>query len=120
MEMQNTHGSLISSDQVEGTNVYNPAGDKLGSIDSVMIDKSTGKVRYAVLEFGGFLGMGTERYPLPWDTLKYDASRDGYVVPLDKDRLTNAPRYGANEQHPLYTESYGRGIYDYYKVPWYL
>jgi hypothetical protein len=117
METQNTSGTLISSDQVEGTKVYNPAGDKLGSIDSVMIDKSSGKVRYAVLEFGGFLGMGTERYPLPWETLKYDSERDGYVVPLDKERLTNAPRYDANTR-PSYTETYGRGIYDYYQVPW--
>lgn len=52
---------VISSDRVEGTDVYNEAGDKLGSIDDLMIDKRSGQVRYAVLEFGGFLGMGTDR-----------------------------------------------------------
>ena len=57
--------NVISSERVEGTSVYNQAGDKLGSIDDLMIDKLSGRVRYAVLEFGGFLGIGTDRYPLP-------------------------------------------------------
>ena len=61
----NTASSVISSSRVNGTHVYNPAGEKLGSIDSLMIDKLSGKVRYAVMEFGGFLGIGTDRYPLP-------------------------------------------------------
>jgi sporulation protein YlmC with PRC-barrel domain len=56
----------ISSTKVTGTAVYNANGDKLGSIDDVIIDKVSGRVRYAALEFGGFLGVGTDRYPLPW------------------------------------------------------
>jgi sporulation protein YlmC with PRC-barrel domain len=107
---------VISSDRVEGTNVYNNIGDKLGSIDELMIDKRSGQVRYAVLEFGGFLGMGTDRYPLPWNMLKYDTSKDGYVVPLDKEQLTNAPRY-AEESRPDYDDEYGRRVNDYYGVP---
>jgi sporulation protein YlmC with PRC-barrel domain len=110
-------GDVISSDRVEGTNVFNSAGDKLGSIDDLMIDKRSGQVRYAVMEFGGFLGMGTDRYPLPWDMLKYDTSKDGYVVPLDKDRLENAPRY-SQESRPDYDEDYGRRVNDYYGVPY--
>ena len=113
----NTASSVISSSRVNGTHVYNPAGDKLGSIDSLMIDKLSGKVRYAVMEFGGFLGIGTDRYPLPWDTLKYDTGIQGYVVSLAKDRLENAPRY-AQETTPEYTDDYGRRVYDYYGVPW--
>ena len=70
--MNDSH--VISSDKVEGSAVYNVNGDKLGSIDDLMIDKLSGQVRYAVLEFGGFLGMGTDRYPLPWSMLKYDTS----------------------------------------------
>jgi len=108
-----TTGDVISSEKVEGTTVYNDDGTKLGSIDDLMIDKRSGQVRYAVLEFGGFLGMGTDRYPLPWDMLKYDVSRDGYVVPLDKDRLSDAPRY-SDSDIPEYTPEYSRKVNDYY------
>ncbi|MDP9929131.1 sporulation protein YlmC with PRC-barrel domain [Variovorax paradoxus] len=105
--------SVISSERVEGTAVYNPAGDKLGSIDDLMIDKISGQVRYAVLEFGGFLGMGTDRYPLPWSMLKYDTSQDGYVVPLTKEQIDGAPRY-ANDQVPDYDDRYSGTIDKYY------
>ena len=108
---------VISSEKVEGTTVYNAAGDKLGSIDDLMIDKRSGQVRYAVLEFGGFLGMGTDRYPLPWNMLKYDTTKDGYVVPLDKDRLDKAPRY-PDDDRPAYTTDYGRQVNSYYGVDW--
>ena len=108
---------VISSDKVEGTSVYNTAGEKLGSVDDLMIDKVSGQIRYAVLEFGGFLGMGTDRYPLPWNMLKYDTAKDGYVVPLDKDKLEKAPRY-ADTETPEYTTDYGRRVYDYYGADW--
>ncbi|MGN6831389.1 PRC-barrel domain-containing protein [Paucibacter sp. M5-1] len=108
---------VISSDKVEGTAVYNPNGDKLGSIDDLMIDKRSGMVRYASLEFGGFMGIGTDRYPLPWSLLKYDTALDGYVVPLQKDQLESAPRY-AQSDAPEYTDEYGRKVYDYYGVNW--
>lgn len=110
--------NVISASDVEGTKVYNTAGSKLGSIDDLVIDKLSGQVRYAVLEFGGFLGMGTDRYPLPWSMLKYDTSQDGYVVPLDKATLERAPRY-AKDAVPEYTEEYGRKVYDYYGSEWY-
>lgn len=109
---------VISSERVEGTKVYNDTGDKLGSIDELIIDKRSGHVRYAVLEFGGFLGMGTDRYPLPWDMLKYDTSRDGYVVPLDKARLEGAPRY-TEDTPPAYDDDYRRSVHDYYGVTYY-
>ncbi|MDM0104382.1 PRC-barrel domain-containing protein [Variovorax sp. J22R24] len=109
--------NVISSERVEATAVYNQAGDKLGSIDDLMIDKMSGQVRYAVLEFGGFLGLGTDRYPLPWNMLKYDTSMDGYVVPLDKNVLEGAPRY-TQEQVPDYTTDYNRRVNDYYGVTW--
>jgi sporulation protein YlmC with PRC-barrel domain len=108
---------VISSDRVEGTTVYNTAGEKLGSVDYLVIDKQSGRVRYAVLEFGGFLGMGTDRYPLPWSVLKYDTQRDGYVVPLDRKTLEGAPRYEA-EHRPTYDDVYGQGIYGYYGAIW--
>ena len=107
----------ISSSKVEGTNVYNLHGDKLGSIDDLVIDKRSGQVRYAALEFGGFLGVGTDRYPLPWNMLKYDTDKDGYVVNIDKTQLEKSPRY-AEDEAPTYSDEYGRKVYDYYGFPW--
>ncbi len=108
-----THTDIISSERVEGTAVYNKAGDRLGSIDDLMIDKRSGQIRYAVLEFGGFLGIGADRYPLPWNILKYDTSLDGYVVPLDKDTLEGAPHYVGGEP-PVYSDDYGRSVNRHY------
>jgi len=107
----------ISSHKVEGTPVYNPNGDKLGSIDDLVIDKQSGHVRYAALEFGGFLGIGTDRYPLPWDMLTYDTALDGYVVPVSRQQLDQAPHYEPSAT-PEYTDEYGRKVYDYYGVAW--
>lgn len=109
-----TH-DIISSDKVEGTKVCNTAGEKLGSIDDLMIDKRSGQVRYAVLEFGGFLGIGTDRYPLPWSMLRYDVQQEAYVVPVDKAMLDKAPRYAMSEM-PDYTPEYGRRVSSYYGV----
>ncbi|WP_028605612.1 PRC-barrel domain-containing protein [Ottowia thiooxydans] len=117
MTMPNTISSVISSDRVQGTNVYNPEGEKLGSIENLQIDKLSGKVRYAVMEFGGFLGMGTDVYPLPWETLKYDTGLGGYVVGLTKDQLEGAPRYGRAVPQE-YDEAYGRRVNEHYGVPW--
>lgn len=108
---------VISSDRVHGTTVYNGTGDKLGSIDDLVIDKRSGLVRYATLEFGGFLGMGTDRYPIPWSLLTYDTNLEGYVVPLAQAQLDNAPRHALDEK-PVYTDEYGRRVYDHYGVNW--
>jgi len=112
--MATTSGNdVISSDRVEGTTVYNAAGDKLGTIDDLMIDKVSGQVRYAVLEFGGFLGMGKDRYPIPWNMLKYDTSQDGYVAPLDKAQIEGAPRY-VSDAIPTYDDTYRTSVDKYY------
>src|ERR1035437_3683254 len=68
--------SLIASDKVEGTAVYGTDQKKIGKLERVMIDKLSGKVAYAVLSFGGFMGMGEDFYPMPWSTLKYSKSTD--------------------------------------------
>lgn len=113
--MNTSHASndCISSDKVEGTSVYNTRGDKLGSIDDLVIDKHSGQVRYAVLEFGGFLGMGTDRYPLPWNMLKYDTEKEGYVVPVDPATLENAPHYTDGDV-PAYTMDYNQKVNRHY------
>lgn len=113
----NLPSPFISSSKVEGTDVFNFNGDSLGSIDDLVIDKASGQVRYAVLEFGGLFGLGTDRYPLPWSKLQYDTDKDGYVVDLEKEQLSDAPKY-AKDDAPAYSDDYGRGVYDYYGTPW--
>jgi PRC-barrel domain len=101
--------SLISSDKVEGTAVYDRRGEKLGSIHSVMIDKISGKVAYAVMSFGGFLGMGDSYHPLPWHVLTYDTGQGGYVVDLEK-----APTYATSETPNWSDRRWGQQVHDYY------
>ena len=110
-------GALIASDKVEGTAVYNPRGERLGDVYNFMVDKRSGHVEYAVMSFGGFLGMGESYHPLPWKILTYDPNMGGYVVDLDKDRLVSAPSYAAAEG-PAWGPDYGRQIDDYYGVPY--
>ena len=85
--------TLIASDKVEGTAVYGADSEKIGRIENVMIDKLSGKVAYAVLSFGGWLGMGQDHYPLPWAKLKYNETLGGYVVNLTNKQLQSAPKY---------------------------
>ena len=105
--------SLIASDKVEGTAVFNRAGEKLGSIHNFMVNKLSGQVEYAVLSFGGVLGMGTDFYPLPWDTLTYDTAQGGYLVDIDKEMLKSAPHYSATSE-PTYDRAFGEEVYGHY------
>jgi hypothetical protein len=106
--------TLISSDKVEGTAVYNRSGEKLGSINAVMIDKVSGKVAYAVMSFGGFLGMGDRYHPLPWHVLTYDTGQGGYVIDLDPSMLERAPAYETTDTPNWSDRSWGRQVHDYY------
>ena len=85
--------SLIGSDKVEGTAVYGADQKKIGKLERVMVDKISGKVAYAVVSFGGFLGMGEDYYPVPWATLKYDQNLGGYLGNLTRDKREKAPKY---------------------------
>ena len=108
--------TLISARKVNGTSVYNAAGDHLGSIYDIMIDKRRGAVAYAVLSFGGFLGIGEKYHPLPWGLLTYDEGKDGYNIDLSEDQLRNGPTYSANELDDFVNGGYGRRVSDYYGV----
>ncbi|MBM3601430.1 MAG: PRC-barrel domain containing protein [Alphaproteobacteria bacterium] len=116
LESRETY-DLIAADKVEGTSVYNTKGDKLGSVENVMIDKRSGRVAYAVMSFGGFLGIGDQHHPLPWSVLKYDTNQGGYVVNLDKKALEGAPSYKRDEPVDLGTADWDRRLHSYYKVP---
>jgi sporulation protein YlmC with PRC-barrel domain len=108
-----THDQIRAS-RVEGTKVYNPAGEHLGTVDDIVLSKRDGKAAYAIMSFGGFLGIGEEYHALPWETLDYDPGRGGYVVNLSREQLEGAPRFRReaepNWNDPIYT----RGLYSYY------
>jgi sporulation protein YlmC with PRC-barrel domain len=110
----NPSGHLIAANQVQGTAVYNHAQEKLGSVEDVMIDKASGRIVYAVLSFGGFLGIGDRYYPLPWEKLSYDTELGGYVVDLDKDRLEGAPSYSDEAAASWNDEAWSRNVSSYY------
>jgi hypothetical protein len=109
-----TGGSLIAASKVNGTSVHDRAGEKLGSIYDVMINKSSGKAAYAIMSFGGFLGMGNSYHPLPWQHLTYDERQGGYVVDIDRTRLEGAPSYAADATTTWSDPAYGRKVDDYY------
>ncbi|WP_034990804.1 PRC-barrel domain-containing protein [Beijerinckia mobilis] len=113
--LEETH-ALIASDRVEGTDVRNANGDRIGEIARLMINKRTGQVAYAVMSFGGFLGIGEDFYPIPWQKLTYNPELDAYEInDLDVTKLENAPRI-AREGDYDWSRMEGRGIDDYYGV----
>lgn len=110
------HTSAIAASRVIGTAVYNTVGDNVGTIHDVMLDKLSNSIMFAVVSFGGFLGIGEKYHAIPWGSLDYEKSRGGYIVPYSKDQLEAAPAYSVEEL----TREDGRtardASYDYYKV----
>lgn len=112
--------SLIGSDKVDGTPVYGRDSGKIGTVQRVMIDKISGKVAYAVISFGGFLGMGEDYFPIPWASLKYDTELGGYRVGVTEDQLNKAPKFNRNTDWDWSDRTRDRSIHDYYGTPlWY-
>jgi sporulation protein YlmC with PRC-barrel domain len=87
------HTTAILASKVRGTPVYNSGGDKVGTVEDVVLDKMSNNIMFAVLGSGGVLGMGEKYRPIPWSILDYDSDKGGYVVPVSKDMLDNAPAY---------------------------
>jgi sporulation protein YlmC with PRC-barrel domain len=114
-DVKETH-DLIASDKVEGTKVYDPRGERIGSVERLLVEKRSGKVSYAVLSFGGFLGIGEDHYPLPWSKLNYDESLGGYRVDVTKEQLEGAPKYDYEHDEDYWTAENGRRVYDHYGV----
>jgi hypothetical protein len=112
LEARETY-SLIGSDKVEGTAVYRSNGEKIGKIIRLMIGKQSGKVGYAVMSFGGFMGIGEDYYPLPWSLLTYNPRLEGYEVNITDAQLKGAPKYSTHENWDW--GSRARTIDDYYK-----
>ena len=106
---------LIASNKVEGTAVYGRDGNRLGDIYNFMVDKHSGKVEYAVLASGGFLGMGSRYFPIPWDMLSYDTRQGGYRVEMSERDLERAPSFDRNSE-PDYDRNYSGRVHDYYGI----
>lgn len=109
-----TPHTLIASDRVEGTAVRRSDGTKVGTIERVMIDKLSGKVAYAVLSFGGFLGMGEKHAPIPWERLTYDQALEAYRVDLSDQEIKGAPTHAAGEEFDWGDRSAEIKIHSYY------
>ena len=110
METLYENAGVISASKVTGTNVYNTDGEHLGEIYDIMLDKRSGKIAYAVMSFGGFLGIGERYHTLPWSTLKYDTRQGGYVVAPIPDRVPLAPRE-CNRTMPLDRQAADRTVF---------
>ena len=109
---------LISSRRVEGTPVYSRTDQHLGSIHSVMIDKQSGKVAYAVLSFGGIFGLGEHVHPVPWEVLNYNVDLDAYVVDLTREQLEKAPTLRLDQADRPQPKDYAEVTGYYSKLPW--
>lgn len=109
--------SLIGSDKVEGTAVYRADGTKIGRIERVMIEKVSGEVAYAVMSFGGFMGIGEDYYPLPWSALTYNPELDGYEVNVSEEQLKGAPHFTQHETWDWSSPERTRTLDDYYGTP---
>jgi sporulation protein YlmC with PRC-barrel domain len=113
------HTSAIRAKKVIGTSVKNASGETIGKIEDVVLDKQSNNIMFAVLGFGGFLGMGEKYHPVPWTTLRYDETADAYLVSFTKEQLKAAPADSMDEL----TKGDGSGVrdraFDYYKAPHY-
>lgn len=117
MSDMNIAASNIPASKVKGTKVYNLQDEHLGEIDDIVLSKHSGEAQFAIMSFGGFLGIGEEYHPVPWKSLKYDVDKGGYRVDIDRERLEDAPRYEVNKEPDWNDKAYGGRLYDYWGVP---
>lgn len=111
------HTEAIRATRVIGTDVYNTEGSKIGTIEDVMLDKTSNGIMFAVVGFGGFLGIGEKFHALPWSALDYEANRGGYVVPFTKEQLEAAPAHDIEELTGKDGHRARDASYEYYNIP---
>lgn len=107
---------LIASDRVVGAPVRRPDGEKVGTIERLMIDKASGRVAYAVMSFGGFLGLGEEYYTLPWGALRFEPELDAYVVDVTEEQLRAAPPRTPEGTDPARERDWEEHVHRYYNA----
>jgi PRC-barrel domain protein len=117
MTEQGTTSSLIASDRVEGAAVYDAHGKRIGKVERLVIDKASGSVAYAILSFGGFLGIGADHYPIPWPMLDYDEKLGGYGVVITKEQLKNAPKIEQGESWEKVNRDRDEEVHGYWEQP---
>jgi hypothetical protein len=111
---ERTGKPLIESDRVEGTTVYDPQGNNIGSIKRLMIEKISGRVAYAVMSFGGFLGIGAEEHSIPWNKLTYDTSLGGYRTDITEQQLRGAPDFSRDRDYDWTDRNRERELHTHY------
>lgn len=110
---------LIESDRVEGTTVYDRAGNDIGSISRLMIDKQTGKVAYVIMSFGGFLGVGSEEFTIPWSKLEYDTGLGGYRTDITEEQVKDLPVFYRDGEYEWSDRRREKELHDYWAAPYY-
>ena len=105
---------VLSASTLSGDGVRNAAGEDLGKIEDFMIDLENGRVAYAVLSFGGFLGMGNKLFAVPWQAMTLDTADHKFVLNVDKELLKKAPGFDKDNWPDMTDRSWGAGIYQYY------
>jgi sporulation protein YlmC with PRC-barrel domain len=113
-EERHEYRRVLSASTLAGDRVRNSAGEDLGKIEELMIDVPTGRVAYAVLSFGGFLGMGNKLFALPWDALTLDEDEHQFILNVDKKQLENAPGFDKDNWPDMADPNWGSQIYSYY------
>jgi sporulation protein YlmC with PRC-barrel domain len=108
--------SVLAASTLAGDSVRNAAGEDLGTIDEIMIDIPSGRVAYAVLSFGGFLGMGDKLFAVPWSALKVDEDEKCFILNVDKRTIEQAPGFDKNNWPDMSDTSWGTELSTYYKV----
>jgi len=108
---------IYRASKLIGADVENPQGEKLGDIDDIVLDPETGRIRYAVLSFGGFLGLGEKYFAIPWTALTSKAGEKGdFILNVDKEKLKNAPGFDKNNWPNMADRSWAEQVYSYYGV----
>jgi sporulation protein YlmC with PRC-barrel domain len=111
------HTTAILASKVKGTPVYNTQGEKVGTVEDVVLDKTSNNIMFAVLGSGGVLGVGEKYRPIPWSVLDYDPNKGGYIVALDRDRMDKAPAYRMEDLTMHDGAAVRNETFSYYKVP---
>jgi sporulation protein YlmC with PRC-barrel domain len=119
MATRSGHTTAVRAKKVLGTNVKDTSGRKIGEIEDVMLDKQSNSIMFAVIGFGGFLGMAEKYHPVPWSSLNYDESEGSYVVPFTREQLEAAPAGSIDELTRNDGMQFRDRAYDYYKAPRY-
>ena len=107
---------ILSADTLEGDNVKNSAGEDLGKVDEIMIDIPSGRVAYAVLSFGGILGMGSKLFAVPWNALTLDEDEHCFILDVDKQTLESAPGFDKDNWPDMADPEWGAQLSRHYGV----